>query len=269
MKKETIIMLEKLGLSEKASHIYLTLIEKGVLKASTISRISKVPRTLVYKILEDLENFGLVMKHEDNKIISYSAEHPEKLSTLVEKSEKSAKEAQQAFSYSIPFLTEAYIGNYSTPGIRILSGISGFKRLQQDIQKEKKALYIIWSLKAQVSTKNMPEIAEIVEQARKKQDSLGIKVKSIKPVMGTFLPKKVLEESKKKSTESRWIREGDLFTPAQVMLYGDKVAFISIRDDIVITVIQDKLVSETMNQMFRYIWNTSQKVHDDIVKNAK
>jgi len=73
MKKETVLMLGKLGLSEKSAHIYQTLLERGSLRTSTISRISGVPRTLTYKILEDLEKAELVLKHEDKKIISGTA----------------------------------------------------------------------------------------------------------------------------------------------------------------------------------------------------
>jgi sugar-specific transcriptional regulator TrmB len=57
--------LEKIGLTRSQAHLYFALVKIGNSDALTISRQTKTPRTETYRILDDLEEIGLVEKHLD------------------------------------------------------------------------------------------------------------------------------------------------------------------------------------------------------------
>lgn len=58
-------LLERTGLTRAQAHVYLTLVRIGSSNALTISRQTKTPRTETYRILDELEEIGLVEKHLD------------------------------------------------------------------------------------------------------------------------------------------------------------------------------------------------------------
>ena len=55
--------LEKIGLTRSQAHLYLTLVKIGSSDALTISQQTKTPRTETYRILNELEEIGLVEKY--------------------------------------------------------------------------------------------------------------------------------------------------------------------------------------------------------------
>jgi len=56
-------LLERVGLTRSQAHLYLTLVRIGCADALTLSRQTKTPRTETYRILDELEEMGLVEKH--------------------------------------------------------------------------------------------------------------------------------------------------------------------------------------------------------------
>ena len=58
-------LLERIGLTQSQAYVYLTLVRIGSSDALTISRQTKTPRTETYRILDELEEIGLVEKHLD------------------------------------------------------------------------------------------------------------------------------------------------------------------------------------------------------------
>ena len=76
-------LLVPFGVSEEEARIYLVLLEHGVLSALQISRILKMGRTKVYRLLDKLIAKGLVVNQFDEVGFKFRAEPPEKLSLLV------------------------------------------------------------------------------------------------------------------------------------------------------------------------------------------
>ena len=60
-----ITFLEKIGLTRSQAHLYLALVKIGNSDALAISQQTKTPRTETYRILDELEEIGLVEKHLD------------------------------------------------------------------------------------------------------------------------------------------------------------------------------------------------------------
>src|SRR6185312_5498580 len=74
------------GLTPAQASLYETLVQHGKLNARRASFIAGIPRTLGYKILGELEQLGLAVKHDKPKSVStFSATSPLKLKELAEK----------------------------------------------------------------------------------------------------------------------------------------------------------------------------------------
>src|SRR3989344_4267831 len=89
--KTITVFLQKLGLSEEESEIYLALVGRGALSADRLARITKVPKTNIYRRLDNLQKIGLVEKIVEEKKTLAKITSPLFLNHLVNKKEEEAK----------------------------------------------------------------------------------------------------------------------------------------------------------------------------------
>jgi predicted transcriptional regulator len=95
-------LLTKAGLSDVQAGAYLYLLDHGEATPPLISKAINVTRTNAYKVLDQLEAFGLVERSEKNKKFMYRAADPTALASLVAEErnrvialEQTVKEAMQ------------------------------------------------------------------------------------------------------------------------------------------------------------------------------
>ena len=81
---EILETVKKLGLNEYESKAYLTLVERESASASTVSKISLIPRARVYDVLTSLEKKGFIERRL-SKTVEYSAFSPLIVSKNIEK----------------------------------------------------------------------------------------------------------------------------------------------------------------------------------------
>jgi len=60
---EELELLEKLGLTNRQARVYLALLKTNNRKAKTIADISQINRQEIYRLLDDLQQIGLIQKH--------------------------------------------------------------------------------------------------------------------------------------------------------------------------------------------------------------
>ena len=70
VEEKEVAALQRLGLTEYESKIYLVLVRKGSIKASEVSFFGQVPRTKTYGAIKELERKGLL--HVINDILDFS-----------------------------------------------------------------------------------------------------------------------------------------------------------------------------------------------------
>ena len=76
--------LEKLNLADKEAKVYLALLELGEANIQRISNKSKIKRTTVYDVIEDLKEKGLVGTSKRKKRNYFFAENPRVILAQVE-----------------------------------------------------------------------------------------------------------------------------------------------------------------------------------------
>ncbi len=68
-----------LGLTKRASAVYVALLREGELGVSDLARALKLTRVVIYATLRELMDGGLVVVHPKGKYKVYAAAHPKKL----------------------------------------------------------------------------------------------------------------------------------------------------------------------------------------------
>jgi sugar-specific transcriptional regulator TrmB len=107
------------GLAPEEIACYMSLASRGEMSMLDISRSSNIPRTSVYRAVDDLIARGLVSAAKRNRRTLYSAEHPR---TLLSE----ARARWQALEESIPFFEQLLFQRPESISSQVYTGARGF-----------------------------------------------------------------------------------------------------------------------------------------------
>ena len=85
MTDEMIFLLKNFGFTESESRAYVSLLENGSCTGYEISKISAVPRSKIYGVLESLVQKGAVVLTKRDKKIFYNAQPVAEVSNVIAK----------------------------------------------------------------------------------------------------------------------------------------------------------------------------------------
>jgi len=127
-------VLTQQGLSSDELECYLTLLQWRAMSALDVSRNSRIPRTSVYRALDELISRGLVTEEKRNRRTVYAAEHPRVLLHEARSRERSIVEA-------IPVFEEMLFRHPAYPSTKVYTGskgfLSAFESFYDHVQREK------------------------------------------------------------------------------------------------------------------------------------
>ena len=155
-------LLKKLGLTDSEAKVYLALLQKGSLSGYEASKVSTVPRSKIYNILETLINKGFVVFSENGNSNSYAAIKIEEISknikhdinNTLEKIEEELKD----FNSSIDLEYMWHIKEYRNV----------FSKCRNIIKNTKKELYL------QIWEEDLDEVLEEIKVLEEKNINIGI-----------------------------------------------------------------------------------------------
>ncbi|HWR60344.1 MAG TPA: helix-turn-helix domain-containing protein [Clostridia bacterium] len=103
--EQMIQVLRRFNYTESEVKVYIALLQNGPNNGYEVSKLSGVPRSKVYNILEMLVNRGVVVTSQSNKNVIYRAEPVHRLINLIQTSvEESVRElAQEAAKFTHSF----------------------------------------------------------------------------------------------------------------------------------------------------------------------
>ncbi|MBI2446316.1 MAG: hypothetical protein HYV51_00660 [Parcubacteria group bacterium] len=264
--------IKKIGLSDKETKVYLAILELGQAPVAEIAAHSGVVRVTVYVILEELKKKGLISTFEkesnpdaqkgrgseadtrgrlsDRSVGSrkrrrktyFVAEPPERLSHLFKIEEKRLKENFSNLKKIIPDLDKIYESRGERPKIRFFEGSEGINSLREDILKTKtKFLYQILPL--DIIAKNLSE--------RKFQNEKVKKLYNIPSKSIYYNEKGKIFPEKSGKAEYKFL--ADKFE-TEIVIYGEKTAFINVKKKLTGIIIDDFSVSQTIKTFFEILW---------------
>lgn len=121
-------LLQRLGLSEHESRLYVGLIESGPSTIAAIAKKTGLHRPTVYSVVDDLIERGLVTPGQRGARTFFTAEPPEKLQYLLE-------DAQRDLYQLIPELKALVETKNKRPVSKLLEGKQGIAFVFDDLVK--------------------------------------------------------------------------------------------------------------------------------------
>jgi sugar-specific transcriptional regulator TrmB len=122
--------LQKLGLSQKESHIYLALVKLGEAAPNHLAKYTSSNRTVTYNVLQQLVEKGLVayVKKEGKRV--YCISRPESLLASVKEKEEVAKDLMSEIG-------KIMVQPASRKNVEVYEGLEGMKVIFDEIRKAK------------------------------------------------------------------------------------------------------------------------------------
>lgn len=240
-------ILQKIGLSERESHIYLDLLENGISTISDVSKRSGLHRPVIYQTLPLLEESGLVSKSTKGKRVHYIAESPEKLRGIMEN-------LSRGFMTTITDLEELYEQKEKKPTIKTLEGKKGIRYVFYDVLETlpKGATYYRYSARTNL------------EKTKDYLPSDYRELVAAKEIQRCVITSESLAATKKPRLERDIVtipEKFDLFEDnVSKMIYGDKVAIIDYNTEMVL-VIENPMLARFEEKIFKFLFRFLKEYH--------
>jgi len=242
--------LKESGLKDKEAIVYDILLEHGTLPVLDIIKKSGLKRGIVYKTLYDLQDKGLASQLTIKKKFHFRAEHPFKLTELVEDQLKEAQNHQLTLQTYLPQLISAFKTTDNKPGVKIYEGINGIKEVYNDTLKEGKEIWAILQT-SEVEPKVYDWLSHTYGKKRAEANIWAKVIAAEDSKTKTYASKNEVEKRETKVVPKEKFPIG-----IEVDIYGSKVAFINFHKDrdLVGIIVQNELIANTMRAMFTLAW---------------
>ncbi len=243
-----------IGLTPTQAEIYYYLAVHKPATASVITRNTPLQRSTVYVLLEELIVLELVYKDETVKVARFGITNPQNLQSLVQRQKdllNLAEKSHEAIEHQLQQLYEVQAGQ---PGVRFYAGTDGLNRLYRDVNSS--GCKEIWLIRSSVDVSG--ELRQKISEQAHLQEKLGIKVNLINSSIDPGLSEYLKSNRDSDKNVERRILAGELFkNPAQILIYGDKIAITTYQEPIVTTVLDHPDIATTIKSMYQFIWKQS------------
>ncbi len=238
--------LRKIGLNEKESKVYLTLLELGDSLASEIAKKTNINRSLLYSFLDELIEKGIVTYILKNNVRFYRAAEPNKILSML-------KEKENIFSSILPDLISLHKPKTKKPIVEILEGKEGIKTILNDLIKQNKEWFAF-----NIPGKG-PEILGPTVHAFEKERQKAKIILNVICVRTKQGLKRGKEFSQMKHTNVRYVPE-KYESPASNWIYGDRIVIIFWYKEFPFAIrIIDKNLADSYKNYFKVFWQASDK----------
>ncbi|MAH07620.1 hypothetical protein CMI38_05225 [Candidatus Pacearchaeota archaeon] len=243
-------ILEKIGLTNAESRVYLTLLRIGKSTIGDIIKEANVSNSKVYDILDRLNKKGLVGITKENNGRTFEAKNPSRLKDLIETKKNEINDVEEI----LPELDEISKFAEPTQEAEILQGVSGIKTFTEDILEKLDKDDTFYILGAPKESNEF--LAPYFKEWHKKRIKKGIKCKIL---YNHDFSKEWVEMRKKSPLTEVKILPKIIRTPVLVDISKDQVATILFGDKPQCIVIKNKKIAESYIAYFNMLWKMSKK----------
>lgn len=246
--------LNKLGLNDKQSAIYLACLQLGVETVGNIAKYAGLKRPTVYLVLDDLEVMGLVSKTKKEAKILFKAEEPKRILADLQMKRELAEGI-------LPSLQAIYNLDPQKPSIKIGDGLQSVRNVYKGIFNylevhPKEELLIFGSLKDAAIHFESQVIEYFYRSMAKSQNS----VREIGN--DDHETRKYYRASAKLNPrhEIKLIRNEGAFFQTDNMLYGNTLVIFSVQEQIFATTIESANIAQTYRTLFNMAWKSGKRI---------
>jgi len=240
-------LLISLGLSDKESALYLSLLELGTADVSLIARKAQVKRSTAYLLLDGMAQKGFVALQEATGR-QYTAEDPQKL--LAQEKTK-----LQQFEKALPGLLGLASHSENKPGTRFFTGIEGIKAVYEEslLQPNGTEMLSIGNAEAVEAA-----IDDFVNWYIMRRVAHNLPMRSIIPATKEGLLTSARDDVELRQT--RVLDPSEFTEPVELMIYGNKVAAVSfVANELIGVIIESAVLATVHRQMFEVMWKASRE----------
>lgn len=240
--------LKKLGLSDKETKVYLTVLELGQAPAAEIAAHSGINRATTYVILEELQKKGLASSFEKGKKTYFAAESPERLSNLFEIEKKQLEENFFDLKKIIPALEKIYESRGERPKVRFFEGKEGVASIREDILKTRaKSMEEIIPL--DIAHKHFPP------SKKDHREKISAQLKGVNfRVIYTSEKGQIWPRIKGVKESVKFIKPELFPISSEIVLFGNKTIMIATKNKKFGIILEDELITNTIRAVFNLLW---------------
>lgn len=246
---KNINILKDLGLADKEAKVYVAMLEIGPATVLEIAGRAGINRPTAYLQIESLKKMGLISSHNKGKRQLFSAEEPDRLSTLLDKQKIEIETKKNTLQKALPELTTLFNLGENKPVVRYFEGIEGLKAIQQDfLTSKEKMIYGIFSL---------DDAHKIFPNSNEEYSKMRIQKKiSSKMVYTSARGALYKRDDREKLREAKYISPEKLPFSADITIYDNKIAISLLQDPIGGTIIENNALAESFKGLFNLIWES-------------
>lgn len=241
-------IFKKLGLSEKETAVYLSLLEQGAISVRNLAKAINLNRGTTYDILKKLQETGLVSFFHKNTKQHFVAEDPDKILKLLANRQAELNQAEEKIKKLVPELKALQEKGGDKPVTKFYEGKGGVKFILEDILSSlKKARLKEYYVYSAVGVRE--DVYGAYPDFNKKRVKSGIRANTISLSAGggTY----GLDDRK-------WLKaeKASAGNMTYILIYAGKCAFIShdSRHNPVGVIIENKMIYETEKALFLQMW---------------
>jgi len=260
-KEDTLInLLSQYGLTEEESKLYLEIISGRGDTALKIAKLTKLARTKVYRILDNLLAKKFIITRVGERGMRFVATHPDQLEFLVADREHELDKLKKSLPYLQAQLTELSTHVNDPTQVRYYHGIDGLKQVTYNSLKAKGEL-----LTYELSTMNAFMDQDEAEKLRARFVENKVHIKTLTNVTEMSAWTNVTEMVEK-YWEIRHLDPRDKPFQFEILIYNDIYCMYKYTGSEIFCVeIKNTELAQMQRQLFKYLWDLARplKVIDE------
>ena len=237
--------LQDIGLNDKESSVYLSLLKVDNDSVINLSKKTKINRTSIYPILDSLSKKGLVTEVKVDKKTHYQAESPERLETYIQRQRILLEEQEQKLKDIIPQMKTIARESGERPVIKVYEGRDGIISSLEEFYKNTQdgnVFYSIYSRDLIEEIFNQKEREKFYNlRLKKKMQSRAIYTRS-----GENLPDDKTSDRIRLDKEKYPI-------DSDITISGDVTIFSSLKKNLSSIYIKNQDIANTIKSLVEYI----------------
>ncbi len=246
--------LQTIGLSDKEAVVYQSCLNRGEINIIELSRLCGLSRSTAYFVADELVKKGLLRFIQKGAHRIYSIEDPRKLELLINKEKASLNQKTVTFHAILPSLQMRYASGAHKPVVSYYVGQEQMRQIFEDaLLSDIDELFFVGSINTLIEAVGR----EYLNYWNRRKVKAGIVTK------GVWQPHDKPEEPFLKPIpanmrQARFAPPG-FNSPTYILLYGNKVAFLSSIIEAYGVLIESQDLSISMRAWFDVLWKESRK----------
>lgn len=246
--------LLQLGLSNNEVAVYLAILENGDSTIPSLSLVTGLSRGTVYDITEKLKAKGFVHEIKKGKRRALVAENPtNKLYSLLDSKHADLQKSKNVVEKILPTINVLHGGRDFKPEIRVYEGEEGFRQVWDEIFSYEGRNFLSIA-RIETFQKFMGE--DFLAEIQQRKAKLAFTSRAINE--NSAVAQTLKSDDKKYARETRLAPLGFQF-PSSEIIFGDKIAMFSTREENIIVVIESKDFAQTHRVYFEMMWGMLEK----------